>query len=54
MHTMLELQNIISRENKEVYILGDINMDLLKFANHSKTGEYLENTFSQGFFTFNY
>ena len=49
MHTMLELQNIISRENKEVYILGDVNMDLLKFANHSKTGEYLENTFSQGF-----
>ena len=49
MHTMQQLQNILNTENKEVIIMGDINIDLLKFSTHTKTNEYLENTFSQGY-----
>ena len=49
MTTMLELQNLISKENKEIHIMGDMNIDLLKYSQHSKTGTYLENTFTQGF-----
>ena len=44
----IDLQNTLAKENKESYIMGDINIDLLKFPNHSKTNEYLENIFSQG------
>ena len=43
-----DLQNTLAKENKESYIMGDINIDLLKFPHHSKTNEYLENIFSQG------
>jgi len=28
--------------------MGDMNIDLLKFEQHTKTGEYLDNLFSQG------
>jgi len=49
MHTMIDLQNVLSNENKEVYIMGDMNIDLLKFTNHTKTGDYLENIFSHGY-----
>ena len=30
-------------------MMGDINIDLLKFSTHNKTNEYLDNTFSQGY-----
>jgi exonuclease III len=49
MHSMQELQNKLNAENKEVLIMGDMNIDLLKFETHSKTKEYLENIFSQGY-----
>ena len=49
MLNMLELQNLLSSENKDVYIMGDMNIDLLKFKEHRKTGEYLENLFSSCF-----
>lgn len=49
MHTMHELQNLLTGENKDIYIIGDMNINLLKFSDHIKTGEYLEDTFSQGF-----
>jgi hypothetical protein len=48
-HTMTELQDLLGRENKDVYIMGDMNIDLLKFSDHRNTGIYLENIFSQGF-----
>ena len=48
MKTMQDLQNTLAKEIKESYIMGDINIDLLKFPHHSKTNEYLENIFSQG------
>ena len=46
---MNELQDILGRENKDAYIMGDMNIDLLKCSNHRKTGDYLENIFPQGF-----
>jgi len=48
-HTMNELQYLLANENKEIFIMGDMNIDLLKFSSHEKTGDYLENVFSQGF-----
>ena len=47
--TLHELQMTINRENKDVFILGDINIDILKFQNHHKTNEFLDNTFASGF-----
>ena len=49
MHTMNELQQLLGNEHKDIYIIGDMNIDLLKFSDHVKTGEYLDNIFSQGF-----
>ena len=49
MHTMNELQHLLGCEHKEVYIMGDMNIDLLNFTSHKKTGEYLENILAQGF-----
>ena len=48
-HTMNDLQDVLGRENKDAYIIGDMNIDLLNFSNHRKTGDYLENILSQGF-----
>ena len=47
--TLHELQMTINQENKDVFILGDINIDILKFQNHHKSNEYLYNTFASGF-----
>ena len=50
-NTMHELQGIIHvhRENKDVCIMGDINIDLLQYSNHYKTNDYTEAIFSQGY-----
>ncbi len=48
-HTMNELQQLLGIENKAVYIMGDMNIDLLKISNHAKTGEYFDNMLAQGF-----
>ena len=44
-----EIMNIINREHKQCVILGDMNIDLLKFETHTKTGHYLDNIFCNGF-----
>ena len=49
MNTMQEIQNILNNERKEVFIMGDMNMDLLKINSHAKTHEYINNIFSQVF-----
>jgi hypothetical protein len=46
---MNELQHLLSNENKDAYVMGDMNIDLLKFSTHGKTCEYLENIFSNSF-----
>jgi len=35
----------INRENKQVIIMGDFNINLLKFGSHNKTSDYLDNIF---------
>ena len=32
-----------------IYILGDMNIDLLKYSKHKKTNDYLDNIFSLGY-----
>jgi predicted nucleotidyltransferase len=49
MQTMNDLQQLLAAENKETYLMGDMNIDLLKCSSHHKTGEYLESVFSHGF-----
>ena len=49
MHTIMELQTALQTDNKDIYIMGDININLLQFSDHAKTNDYLDNTFSLGF-----
>ena len=46
---MHDIQNILSRDQKETLIMGDMNIDLLKCTTHVKSQEYIDNYFSQGF-----
>ena len=39
----------IQHENKHCLIMGDMNIDLLKFETHTKTDDYLDNLFTHGF-----
>ena len=48
-NTMQELQGIMHRENKDAFIMGDMNIDLLQYSNHYKTNDYTEAIFSQGY-----
>jgi len=47
-HTLAELNDIIASENKCLLLLGDFNIDLLKFETHSKTNNFINVMFSQG------
>ena len=47
--TLYEILDTINRENKYGVIMGDFNIDLLKFGSHCKTSDYLDNIFSHGF-----
>lgn len=47
--TLHDILDTINRENKLGVIMGDFNIDLLKFMSHSKTSDYLDNVFSHGF-----
>ena len=49
MENVNTLMNLINSEQKPCVIMGDVNINLLKFSNHQKTNEYLENTFQSGF-----
>ncbi len=49
MHSMVELECLLRTQHNDSYLVGDINIDLLKFSNNAKTNEYLENTFTHGF-----
>ena len=44
-----ELMNSINNEAKLCTIMGDFNVDLIKFNIHQRTNDYLENIFSCGF-----
>ena len=47
--TVFDIMDIINTENKLCVIMGDMNIDLLKFGSHTKTSDYLDNIFSHGF-----
>ena len=42
----------ISKERKPCYLMGDFNIDLLKYEKHSITNNYLDNIFSHCFLPF--
>jgi hypothetical protein len=47
--TLCEIMHIINKEEKQCIIIGDINIDLLKFETHPKTETYLDNIFCNGY-----
>ncbi len=49
MHTMSDLVNILKQQEKDIYISGDVNIDLLRFPDNVKTNDYLEDILSHGF-----
>ena len=46
---MEHIMDTIQHENKHCLIMGDMNIDLLKFETHTKTDDYLDNLFTHGF-----
>ena len=47
--TLSEITSKISNENKKSNIMGDFNIDLLKFQTHGKTSDFIESTISKGY-----
>ena len=47
--TLYDLMDIINNEKKSCVIMGDFNIDLLKYSSHAKTNDYLDNIFTIGF-----
>jgi hypothetical protein len=47
--TLFDIMDLINTETKLCVIMGDMNIDLLKFGSHTKTSDYLDNIFSHGF-----
>ena len=43
------IMDIVHQENKSSMIMGDANVDLLKFQTHVKSNNYIDGTFSHGF-----
>ena len=46
--TLSEILHIINQENKNIILLGDFNIDLLKYETHMKTSDFLDEIFSFG------
>ena len=47
--TLAEITSNLAKENKETYIMGDFNIDLLKFRTHEKTNDLLELMIGKGY-----
>ena len=47
--TFIDILEIINKENKNSVIMGDFNIDLLQFSNHSTTDNFLNNVLSHIF-----
>lgn len=45
-----ELVTYVSKQNKLCYIMGDFNLDLMKFQDHLATSEFLEGMYSNMFY----
>ena len=46
---LFNIMDSINKENKHSIIMGDMNIDLLKYRIHNKTNDYLDAIFSNGF-----
>ena len=46
---LYDIMDTVNQENKLCVIMGDMNVDLLKYEVHSKTNEYLDGIFEHGF-----
>jgi hypothetical protein len=47
--TLLSIMDKISNEKKHCVLMGDFNIDLLKYNTHDRTNDFIDNIFSQGF-----
>ena len=47
--TLADITTKINSENKESYIMGDFNIDLLKFQSHEKTKYFIESMLTTGY-----
>lgn len=47
--TLYSINSILEQEKKTVLLMGDFNIDLLKFSSHPKTNDFIDNMFTQGF-----
>jgi len=45
---LFDTMDIINSERKTSIIMGDFNIDLLKYGIHRKTNDYIDNVFSRG------
>ena len=45
-----EIMDTVNKEHKHCVIMGDMNIDLLKFETHLKTIDYLDNLFQMVFY----
>ena len=42
----------ISKDNKQCYVMGDFNLDLLQYNHHTPTQEFIDTLFSLAFIPF--
>ena len=47
--TLYSIMDLINAEKKQSTIMGDLNIDLLKYNIHEQTKNYVDNVFSRGF-----
>ena len=47
--TLLDVMDQINHENKKGIIMGDMNIDMLKYGTHDRTETYVDGIFSRGF-----
>ena len=49
--TLIDILDIVNSEKRDCVILGDMNIDLLKYNDHMKTNSYIDDIFACGFIT---
>ncbi len=50
--TLSGILDIVTQQNRHCVLLGDFNIDNLKYNTHHKTNEFIDNLFSHGFMPF--
>lgn len=47
--TLYDIMDLINNERKSCTLMGDFNIDLIKYNSHEKTNDLIDNIFSRGF-----